>query len=664
LRPAWAMKAMLATVLCLCSSLCQAKPDEMPLVRVSKDKKAFVLDQSGRPFIPWGFNYDHDAKGRLIEDYWEDEWPAVEAHFAQMKKLGANVVRVHLQLAKFMETAQKPSDKALDRLGKLLVLAERERLYLDLTGLGCYHKKDVPAWYDSLAEKERWDVQARFWQAVACRCAESPAVFCHDLMNEPVVPGGKRTDGDWLGPPFGDKHFVQFITLDQAGRPRPEIARQWVHHLAAAIREKDKRHLITVGLVDWSLDRPGLTSGFVPNKVTGDLDFVSLHVYPKKGQVEQALKTLAGFAVGKPVLIEETFPLACSVKELGDFIDGSKEHAAGWIGFYWGKTPDELRRSNTIADALTLGWLALFEKKAKALEEKAKRPTIKKLGALDLLMVETTPVVFKERLYRFEYVRDNYPANRTGASYFRFIAVDACKATPAFAKGQHLGCAFVDGDTVYAFGVDKWGGSKVSVFWSKDMEKWEERLALHLPGWELFNTSVCKAGGRYVMAVEVGAPKEVVGVPFTIFFAESKDLLAWKLLPQECVYSKDKYTACPAFRYLDGYFYMLYLEARPGPTYETHIVRSRDLKRWESSRLNPVLAFSDDDMKIANPKLTAKQREAIAKAKNLNNSDLDLCEFKGKTIIYYSWGNQQGTEFLAEAVYEGTLADFLRSFFP
>jgi hypothetical protein len=282
-----------------------------------------------------------------------------------MKKLGANVVRVHLQLGKFMDGPDQPNAKALDRLGKLLALAERLRLYLDLTGLGCYHKKDVPAWYDKLSEKERWAVQGRFWQAVAGRCAESPAVFCYDLMNEPVVPGGKRKDGDWLGPPFGGKHFVQVITLDQADRPRPDIARKWVRHLATAIREKDKRHLITVGLVDWSLDRKGLTSGFVPDKVAGDLDFVSVHLYPKKGQVDEALKTLAGFAVGKPVLIEETFPLACSPKELEEFIDGSKKHAAGWIGFYWGKPPDELRRSKTISDALTLGWLELFEKKAK-----------------------------------------------------------------------------------------------------------------------------------------------------------------------------------------------------------------------------------------------------------------------------------------------------------
>src|SRR5581483_6615023 len=99
------------------------------------------------------------------------------------------------------------------------------------------------------------------------------------------------------------------------------VARRWVHHLATAVREKDPRHLITVGLVDWSLDRPGLTSGFVPDKVADDLDFVSVHLYPHKGKIREALDTLAGFAVGKPVLIEETFPLACSPEELGTFIE-------------------------------------------------------------------------------------------------------------------------------------------------------------------------------------------------------------------------------------------------------------------------------------------------------------------------------------------------------
>jgi hypothetical protein len=109
--------------------------------------------------------------------------------------------------------------------------------------------------------------------------------------------------------------------------------------------------------VDWSLDRPGLTSSFVPAKIADDLDFIRIHLYPKAGKVKDALETLAGFSVGKPVVIEETFFLACSPKELEEFIEASKKHAAGWIGFYWGKTPDELRRSKAISDALTWGWL-------------------------------------------------------------------------------------------------------------------------------------------------------------------------------------------------------------------------------------------------------------------------------------------------------------------
>ena len=75
--------------------------DDMPWIVVSKDKKGFVLEPSGKKFTPWGFNYDHDTQGRLLEEYWDREWDMVEAHFGQMKKLGANVVRIHLQVGKW-----------------------------------------------------------------------------------------------------------------------------------------------------------------------------------------------------------------------------------------------------------------------------------------------------------------------------------------------------------------------------------------------------------------------------------------------------------------------------------------------------------------------------------------------------------------------------------
>jgi hypothetical protein len=183
-------------------------------------------------------------------------------------------------------------------------------------------------------------------------------------MNEPVVPGGRRARGEWLGPAFAGKHFVQFVTLDQRDRPRPQIARDWTRTLAAAVRKHDGRHLVTVGLVDWSLDRPGLTSGFVPREVAADLDFLCVHLYPRKDKLREDLETLSGFAVGKPVVIEETFLLRCGPADFERFLDGSRKTAAGWIGFYWGKTPEECRRAGTIADALTLQWLEIFQRRA------------------------------------------------------------------------------------------------------------------------------------------------------------------------------------------------------------------------------------------------------------------------------------------------------------
>jgi hypothetical protein len=335
-----------------------------PFISVADNQKGFVFSGSARPFVPWGFNYDHDEKGRLIEDYWLDEWTKIEQDFAEMKQLGANVVRVHLQLGKFMKSAEATNQASLDQFARLLRLAEQLGLHFDVTGLGCYHKQDVPEWYDKLTEQQRWDVQARFWEAVAARAAGSPAIFCYDLMNEPVVPGSGPARTDWLGPAFAGKHFVQFIALSTGDRARHEIARQWINRLTAAIRRHDRRHLVTVGLVPWSLDRPGLTSGFIPEKIAGRLDFVAVHIYPEKDKLAESLETLRGFSVGKPVVIEEIFPLRCSADELASFIDDSRKHAAGWIGFYWGKTPEEYRGSTAIGDVMTREWLDLYVKKA------------------------------------------------------------------------------------------------------------------------------------------------------------------------------------------------------------------------------------------------------------------------------------------------------------
>ena len=307
------------------------------------------------------------------------------------------------------------------------------------------------------------------------------------------------------------------------------------------------------------------------------------------------------------------------------------------------------------------------------------KPRITKLGTIDCDMAETTPVVFKGRLWRFEYVRNGlgYPYwnNKTGDSYFRFIDHESGRAGKSFARGYHLGNVIMDGDTLFVTGTNHWGGERVDIFASRDMERWDSWNALNLPGYGIFNTSVCRANDRYVMMFEVSKPPEIAGVYYTARFATSHDMKQWELTPPECTYSKDRYTAPHCLRYLDGYYYNFYLEALPTGTlpdglggeptgWETYVVRSMDLVHWESSPLNPVLRASDEDRQIANLSLTPEQRERVREAENTNNSDIDFCEYQGHLVINYSWGDQHGVEHVAEARFDGTLAEFLTGWFP
>jgi hypothetical protein len=229
-----------------------------------------------------------------------------------------------------------------------------------VTGLGCYHKKDVPAWYDALDESARWDVQADFWKAVAGVCKGSPAVFCYDLMNEPVVGGGDAKK-DWLpGEPLAGKHYVQRITIDPRGRTDKEIAKAWVGRLTAAIRSVDDQHMITVGVIPWAQVFKGAKPLFYSPEVGGPLDFVSVHFYPKKDELEASLAALRVYEVGKPLVIEEIFPLGADVEQTEAFIERSRGHVDGWVSFYWGKTIDENRQKGDVGGALVAAWLERF----------------------------------------------------------------------------------------------------------------------------------------------------------------------------------------------------------------------------------------------------------------------------------------------------------------
>ena len=104
------------------------------------------------------------------------------------------------------------------------------------------------------------------------------------------------------------------------------------------------------------------------------------------------------------------------------------------------------------------------------------RPFIRKLGTIDCDMVETTPVVFKGKVHRCEWVRKSYKGNELGENYFRLVDVSTGNSTLPFARGYVFASAFVDGDTIYVTGTsteEDWTGRRVEIFASQDLQKWQ-----------------------------------------------------------------------------------------------------------------------------------------------------------------------------------------------
>jgi hypothetical protein len=297
----------------------------------------------------------------------------METDFRRMRELGANVVRWHLQLGTYMNSADEVRSDELARLRRLLDLAGKSGLYLDLTGLGCYRLSRVPAWYDELDEQPRWQVQARFWEAIAKTCAGHPAVFCYDLMNEPVIGEPKAGEPRWYTGELGGMHFVQRISNTPAGRASTEIAAAWVERMADAIRAHDPHHLITVGVIPWAQFFPGAKPVFYSPAAARRLDFVSVHVYPESGKIDAAMAALDAYDIGKPIVVEEIFTLRCTRGELDGFIDRSGGRVQGWIGHYFGKTIAEHREAGDIQGAIAADFLEYWREKGEKLARPARR---------------------------------------------------------------------------------------------------------------------------------------------------------------------------------------------------------------------------------------------------------------------------------------------------
>mgnify|MGYP002623709848 CR=1 FL=1 len=338
-------------VLTLLFTTCDVSAADRETVKIAPDQKGFILQPSGERFIPWGHNYASvDILERLTTD------PArVEREFAEMKAAGATVARIHPEMPRILAGPAEVHPDAMEQLKKLLEIAEESGIYVKITGLACYKIKDRMHWYDSLDDAARWKTQAFFWETIAQVCADSPAVFAYDLVNEPAAVG-KRDDGWYMGR-MGDVEFCQRLSLDPGPRDSQKVLQEWTTLMVDAIRKHDRTHLITMGMLPF----PGAYKA-----ASEQLDFVSPHLYPKAGKVDDEIELLKRFEWGKPIVIGETFPLRCSADDEREFLLRSRTIAHGWLGHWPDDSPAklaEMGKTGTcpIRSEIWLSWVDLFK---------------------------------------------------------------------------------------------------------------------------------------------------------------------------------------------------------------------------------------------------------------------------------------------------------------
>jgi alpha-L-fucosidase len=254
-----------------------------------------------------------------------------------------------------------------------------------------------------------------------------------------------------------------------------------------------------------------------------------------------------------------------------------------------------------------------------------------------------SPLVWKGRLCLLACLR---PASGGQPQDFSLIIRDVENGMDIarFGQGYGLASAFVHNDTIFVFAsrFENADWNDVTLFKSNNLKTWESKRIIKQEGREhLFNSSVGQGPEGFVMAYESNDP---AWPPFTIKFALSKDLENWSKVP-EAIFGKKRYTACPTIRFINGFYYLLYLEQRtPRWFFETYIARSKDLRSWELSAANPVLTPDAVD-------------------DGINASDPDLVEFGGKTYLYYAVGDQLTWMNIKRAIFSGKMGAFLESWF-
>ena len=275
---------------------------------------------------------------------------------------------------------------------------------------------------------------------------------------------------------------------------------------------------------------------------------------------------------------------------------------------------------------------------------------------------EMTPFHFKGELYLLEnfcdykpedFAPDEYPPHTAQDGFIiRRVCDDA--VIGEVVRGNYFASALTVGGKVYAFASLIEDGQtlhRIVRYETEDLVNWSgpEVVFEAEPDCMIFNTSIVWNGEKFIGVYETDTPENLRKYIFK--FWESEDLKNFRTI-ENAVYGLDKYVGANVLYYAGGYYYLLFLGDRLDGTYETQIARSGDLVNWE-----------DSDIPVMIPDLTHEINPACPGRMELNASDVEMIEDKGRTVMFWAGGDQHGCCDMQCAEYDGPMNKLLESYF-
>ena len=287
--------------------------------------------------------------------------------------------------------------------------------------------------------------------------------------------------------------------------------------------------------------------------------------------------------------------------------------------------------------------------------QESQKPVLVKLpfafSQTNRVPMENTPVLFNSRLLMVANFRPSGGAVnvKPSDSYLYIDDLLTGKEILRFGTAHSFASAFVNNSELNVFALDFSGSddpnklSGINRFVTNDLKNWKIEMVILPDGGEnLYNTTVCLDDKGYLMAYETNKP-----VQFCFKFARSMDLSKWEKIPG-LVFTgvKNEYSACPVIRYFNPFYYVIYLHNKMAGHngYISFMARSKNLIDWELSPFNPILEAEDGE--------------------GINNSDVDIIEYKGRTYLYYATGDQATWATIRVAMYDGLMKTFYEKHFP